>query len=818
MSERIQRLMAGVDIVRHGTIPVGIEKARNITASFRQTEGQPHIIRTAKAFAAVVEGATLFIEDDMLLVGNPASRPWGVELTPLWGTWPQEEIDGLEQAGYVLAPDVRTEIDELNEYWRGRCLTARMTDSYDDERLWPYAQMGVVLPPFRSKEEGWGAGGLLGGGYGVHMEISQMIGTPQYDKVLTRGIPALIADIEAQLRGVRRFRDADFERVYFYQAAIIALQGVQTLIRRFAEIARRDAESASPERRAELLEIAASCARVAEGPAETFRDALQLYWFLYVSMLPSGTLGMGRLDQLLLPWYEADIAAGRITDAEVVELLAMLRLRSMEITIQGGTAHRAKWAGGSKWHNAVIGGVLADGSDATNRLSYLILDAAELCPTPHHTITMRVHDGTPSELIQRGLRLARTGLGMPCFVADASMIGFLENEGIPVELARDYDVAGSLSVTLPGRSRLVASPMFVVPRVLDIALLGGHDRRTGIVHGPTTPALTEAGDFETFLEGFRAQLDHFLGMQAEFNNVTIRSIGTRFPRPLDSVLMADGIELGVDVYQRKMPYDNANFVNLVGVVNAADALAAIRELVFERREVTAEQLLEALANDWEGAEELRERFLAAPKVGNDDDAADELAAWIYREAAASIRRFETVTGGRAIPSALTIGTTPWPAGAVTGATADGRVADDPLAEESMTPMRGRERATPWHVVASAAKVDQLEYQSTELDLRFERRALATDDELARLEELLRAYFDGGGKHLQLNVVDLEQLERAHRDPQSAPDVVVRLGGTSAYVAQLSPSLREEMLKRHYFAELPPRPEGVIIGRVHRAAS
>src|SRR5690606_34932368 len=269
MSERIQRLMAGVDIVRHGTIPVGIEKARNITASFRQTEGQPHIIRTAKAFAAVVEGATLFIEDDMLLVGNPASRPWGVELTPLWGTWPQEEIDGLEQAGYVLAPDVRTEIDELNEYWRGRCLTARMTDSYDDERLWPYAQMGVVLPPFRSKEEGWGAGGLLGGGYGVHMEISQMIGTPQYDKVLTRGIPALIADIEAQLRGVRRFRDADFERVYFYQAAIIALQGVQTLIRRFAEIARRDAESASPERRAELLEIAASCARVAEEPARS---------------------------------------------------------------------------------------------------------------------------------------------------------------------------------------------------------------------------------------------------------------------------------------------------------------------------------------------------------------------------------------------------------------------------------------------------------------------------------------------------------------------------------------------------------------------
>lgn len=346
MSTRITRLMRNVDIVRESRIPVGIEKARHMTESFRETEGQPHIIRCARAFAHVIEKATLFIGDDELIVGNPASQPWGVELTPVWGTWPDDEIRSLEEAGYLLHPDVTAEIAELNEYWSGRSLTALMTSTYDDERLWPFAQLGVVLPPFRSKEEGWGAGGLLGGGYGIQHEISQMITTPDYGRVLRDGLGSLLAEAQELERGTRLFGDEDFERREFYRSAVIAIRAVQRLIERFAETARRDAASASPERRAELLEIADACDHLRDGGARTLREAIQLYWFLYVCMLPSGTLGMGRLDQLFLPWYERDLAEGRVDDDEVVELFAMLRLRSMEVTIQGGTAHRAKWAGG----------------------------------------------------------------------------------------------------------------------------------------------------------------------------------------------------------------------------------------------------------------------------------------------------------------------------------------------------------------------------------------------------------------------------------------------------------------------------------------
>ncbi|MBN1850027.1 MAG: formate C-acetyltransferase, partial [Deltaproteobacteria bacterium] len=562
MTPRIQKLSEGIDIVRKSQIPISVNKARLMTESFRKTEGKPTLIRSALAFAHVVEHAKIFIKDQELLVGNPASQPWGVEITHLWGTWPEDEIESLKRDGYRITEEDKKEILELNRYWEGRTLTARMTQLYDDEILWPFAQAGIVLPSFKSKEEGWGAGGLVGGGYGIHHEISNVLATPDIGKAIKHGLNAIIAEAESELSATRLNGIAAVRKADFLRAVLIALPAVIRLAERFSILATEMAQKEKDTvRRVELMRIAEICKRVPAEPARDFREALQSYWFMFLVMLPSGTLGMGRLDQLFYPWYKRDKESGVITDEEVVELLAMLRLRSMEITIQGSSAHRSKWAGGSKWHNCIIGGQTRTGADATNALSYLILDAALECPTPHHTLTMRVHEGTPSSLLQKGLEVIRTGLGMPALVGDPSMIDYLLTKGIDMPEARDYNMSGSMNITLTGGSRLAASPMFLLPRVLLIAMNGGEDPRDGKRFGPQTKPLEDHTSFEEFMETFKTHLAFFLKCQAEFNNVTTRAVGECCPRPIDSVLMKDAISVGCDLMERTMAYDNSNHVN-----------------------------------------------------------------------------------------------------------------------------------------------------------------------------------------------------------------------------------------------------------------
>jgi len=804
---RIQKLSDGLEIYRSGKIPINLNKARLMTESMRQTEGQPTILRSAQAFRHVVENAHIFIRDGELIVGNPATQPWGGELTPLWGLWPEDEIASLEEEGYRFTAEDKALLREINEFWKGRTLTSRMADLYDDDVLWPYAQLGIVLPAFRSKEEGWGAGGLLGGGYGIHHEISNCIHTADYEAVFRRGLKAMIAEARAELKQTRLFSAAAVRKSDFLRAGIIALEATIGFANRFSALAAEMAASESdPVRRQELLEISEICARVPAEPARTLREAMQAFWFMFLVMCPSTTLGMGRMDQIFYPWYKADREAGRITDDQVVELFALLRLRSMEIAKDGGRAHRSKWAGGAKWHNCTIGGQTSEGLDATNELSFLILDAALACPTPHHTITMRVHEKTPKALIRKALEVARTGIGMPSFIGDPSMVDYLLTKGIAMPEARDYNISGSLNVSLAGASRLTASPMFLLPRVLKIAMDGGVSVN-GEPFGPVTRPLEDHATFEEFLASFKVHLDFYLKCQAEFNNVTVRSVGERFPRPIDSFLMKDAVAVGADIFERRMPYDNSNHVNPIGISNTAESLVAIRNLVFGDKRVGGAELRQLLKDNWAGerGEQVRRWCEEQPKFGNDDDRVDLVMADLFRFIAETVQVLPNVTGGTVNPSALTIGTSPWPGGVITGATPDGRRAEDPLCEEALTPTRGREQHGPWEVIASALKIDQLPYHIAELDLRFSRGALGSDEALDRLEDMLRTYFRAGGKHIQFNVYDVAELTAAMADPEAHKDLIVRLGGTSAYFVHLNEFYQSEILRRSQFTEMPPRP-------------
>jgi formate C-acetyltransferase len=599
-SRRIERLLRELDRVREGRFDVSITKSRLMTASFAQSEGEPQVIRVAQAFAAVLAGVPVFIEPDDILAGNFSSRPGAIEMSSLWATWGDEELDALCAAGFRVDPADRPEIARINKYWRSRSLTARMTSRYDDVRLWPYAQLGVVIPAFRSREEGWGPGGMLGCGWGIHHEISQIIGVFDYGRVLREGLTGLIGEARDKLAQTRLMSAEDVERSELLRAMILSLEAIVGFAHRLADQAEVDAQAAVGTRRAELLRMAGMCRRVPEHPARDFREAMQSLWIMWLMVLPAGILSFARLDQLLGPYYAADSEAGRIGREEALELMQWLRIKDSQIVITSGQTHRNKYGGLAKWHNCTLGGQDAQGNDATNAVSYLLIEAARTCPTPHPTLTMRVHDGTPAELLDAALELTGTGIGLPAFIGDASVLDFFEREGIAREEALDYGIAGCLCINLTGQSRMVASPMFVAPLVLRFAIHGGIDPRTGQRAGPETTPLADCTSFEEFEAAVRTQMAHFLTLQAEFNNVTIRSYGERFPQPVESALTRGGIGASQNILGRTLPFENGSAVNPIGLINVSDSLVAIRRKVFEERAVSAGDLVRLMEADWAG--------------------------------------------------------------------------------------------------------------------------------------------------------------------------------------------------------------------------
>lgn len=794
---RIEKILQMLNVAKY---PLCIEKARLVIASYRATEGEPQILRRAHATAHYLDHKTLFIEEGELIVGNVASKPMGMEAGSLGPTWPKDDLDDLKQTTFEISEADEAELRALDDYWVGknRTLEERMGQFYDDERLWPFIKSGILLPPWKSKTEGRGHG-AAGVGWGLGLGQSLII--IDYDKVLNEGLGKIVADAEAELKKLRYNNADEIKKADFLRAVIIVNQAIVRLANRFADLATEMAtKEADAVRRQELEQIAEACRWVPENPARSFREALQSFWFIWM-MIASGTTPGGRFDQLMYPFYKKDETAGRLTAEQAIELLICLRLKVMQYNfVGGGKAQREKWSGLARWHNWVIGGVTPDGNDATNDLSFLILEAAYRCRTPHHTITLRVHQGTPEPLLMRALELIRTGIGMPALVSDDSYIGYLTSQGVALSQARDYALAGCLDVCLPGKSRINAIGMFIAPLVLEITLNNGVEPRTGRQLGLPTGDLSNFQSFDDLVTAYRAQMRHFMGLAAEEHNILLQAQRELFPDAVHSALMDDAIRIGKDALDRVMPFENGSCMNVVGMINVADSLAAIKQLVFEEKKITAARLKAALDANWEGYDDVRKLCLRAPKYGNGDPYVDSLAAELYQFWADESATLPTIFGGTTKPAGISI-TSYGPGGALTGATPDGRYAGENLADGTMSAAQGRDTNGPTALVRSAMMINQTPYQSTLFNVKFHPTALKTKDDLLKLGSLIKTYFDYGGKQVQFNVVNRATLLDAQQHPEKYRDLVVRVAGYSAYFVQLSKRIQEDIIQRmeHEFA-------------------
>ncbi|MEM2867928.1 MAG: pyruvate formate lyase family protein [Candidatus Bathyarchaeia archaeon] len=799
LRERIERLISKI---RKEKFPLCVEKARLITESWEQTEGEPEIIRGAKAWAHVLDNIPIFIDDDEMIVGEGASKPWGVEIDPFLGIWNEDEIKGAEEEGLIIVDEKDwSMIRELGKYWMKKCSEYKRSCLYD-EKLSKFLQIGITLPPIERKEEFRGA--YAGSGLCLSFNFTDCW---QDIERWLNGLNSIIAEIENELNNLRILTFEDLEKKIFLEAAKIVLKAIIRFANRYADLAEKLAsEEKDPVRKQELLKIAEACRWVPANKPRSFYEAVQSVWFNQILSTPTSTYNFGRFDQYMYPYYKNDIKNGKITNEEVLALLCELRIKCMKPeNIKLRAAKRMQHEGFAKWRNMTIGGVTPDGKDATNELTYLVLEAAKIVKTPHHTITLRVHEGTPEDLMVKALEVVKTGIGMPAFASDPSFIAYLTSGGIPLEEARNYHIAGCLDPSVPGKLGCLAGRFFVVPKVLEIFMNGGVDPRTGIELCPFKVNVEDFNTFDEFYSAFKQYLSYFINLWHE--QVVIESYDTLgcpsyydAVEIIETVLLHDGIRVGKPLSKRRAvpPYNFRAVMIPVGLQNVVDSLAVIKKLVFEEKKVTMRQLKETLAVNWQGHEELRKICLKAPKYGNDYDYVDSIAADLLKFLIDEVGRYPNVArpvggiirglGGASISSM-------WAGGAITGATPDGRCAGEPLADGTVSPVQGRDINGPTAVLKSALKVDQVSCSSTLLNMKFHPSTLKTTEDLRKLAALIKTYFIHGGKWIQFNVVGRETLLEAQKHPEKYRDLIVRVAGYSAYFTQLSRGVQDDIIRR-----------------------
>jgi formate C-acetyltransferase len=764
-----------------GQREICIERARYLTESYRQSEGQPAVLRQAQALEHILRHLTVRIDPDEPIVGSITGKPLGA------GVYPEgvagrilAELPNIAQRDcntFTIAPgDQRELMESILPYWQGKT-----TEDVARTHWSPTVAANFQkIAPFILTEVG---------GIG-HMLIN-------HERVLERGLLA-VAD---EARSKRQETDSE-ERRAFHEAVETAARAVVHWANRYADEAeRRRAQrlaNAGAVNRDELLAIAAACHRVPAYPARTFHEALQAIVFVhYATQIEQfeSAISLGRIDQFLYLRYRSDIEAGRLTQEDALELLCCFYLKLSQSIPLFDSVVTLGFSGLTNFANTVIGGMDARGQDVTNELSYLMLKAMQRVRSPQPNFGVRLHRGSPRAFRDAVMRAAAEGIGNLQLFNDEAIVAALTNRGIPLEEARDYGIIGCVEPAVPNKSFTSSdAALFNLPLCLELALNNGRGRVLGEQLGPASGDPRGFTTIDDVTEAYRAQVEHLVGEMVEGLEGLARAHAERRPVPLASSLTDDCLERGLDLTAGGARY-NFTGVQGVGTGSVGDSLAAIDRLVFREKRVTMSELVAALDSDFAGQEPLRQTLLnKAPKYGNDDDDADRfarLAAEVYCRAVAKHPNFR---GGWYSPGMYSV-TMHIVFGMMVGATPDGRHARQPLSQ-GISPTNGRDGHGPTAALKSAAKLNHtLVSNGLALNQMLSLGAAAREQAADVLGGLVGAYFDLGGQHLQWNIVDRATLIAAQQDPEAYRGLIVRVSGYSALFSDLNRSVQDELIAR-----------------------
>ncbi|MGX9743104.1 formate C-acetyltransferase [Pseudocitrobacter corydidari] len=760
MTHRIQRLK---DALFAHPREISLERALLYTESHRQTEGEPVIVRRAKATAHILDNVAISIRDDELIAGNRTIKPragiMSPEMDPYWLLKELDQFPTRPQDRFAISDDdKRCYREELFPYWEKRSMKDFINGQMTDEVK---TAVGTQIFSVNQTDKGQG-----------HIIID-------YPRLLNNGLAALVSEIKAHC--------TQQPENHFYAAVLIVLEAAQRHILRYAVLAETLAV-ACPDatRRQELLSIAATSRHNAEQRPEDFHQACQLFWYMNIILQyesNASSISLGRFDQYMLPFWQASLNRG--VDAQTLrELLESLWVKCNDIVLLRSTSSARYFAGFPTGYTALLGGLTENGRSAVNALSFMCLDAYQSVRLPQPNLGVRVNELIDRPFLRKTAETIRLGTGIPQIFNDEVVVPAFLNRGVSLEDARDYAVVGCVELSIPGRTYgLHDIAMFNLLKVMEIVL---HENE-----GNSTI------DWESLQTQIRDKIRHYIKLMVEGSNIC--DIGHRdwAPVPLLSSFVSDCMVNGKDITEGGARY-NFSGVQGIGIANLSDSLHALKGIVFDQQRMRFDELLAVLKANFETPEgkEVRARLINRfEKYGNDIDEVDNISADLLRFYCKEVEIYRNPRGGQFTPGSYTV-SAHVPLGSVVGATPDGRFAGEQLADGGLSPMLGQDCQGPTAVLKSVSKLDNyLLSNGTLLNVKFTPATLEGEGGLNKLSDFLLAFTKLKLQHVQFNVVNADMLREAQQRPQDFAGLVVRVAGYSAFFVELSKEIQDDIIRR-----------------------
>lgn len=780
-----------------GTKPqIDIERGLYFTQSFRETEGQPLNLRWAKALYHYAKNATIYLEEDQLLVGR-GGKPgrYGILYPELDGDILGDAIQKLP--GRKTSPfgiseeDAAIVTEQIQPYWIGKTYHEDLVKAFPEEtKVLTYNPDGssrfIVneTSSFRSSIQ-W-----------VH----------DYEIVLEKGFDGIKKEAEEKLAALDEDSAVDtMEKKPFLEAEILVCDAIVLWANRHAELAEQEAERTTDEKRKKELEtIAANCRRVPEFPPENFYQAIQSQWFVQmfsrIEQKTGTVISNGRMDQYLYPYYKKDIEAGAITQDEVQELfesmwVAMSEYVDLYLSETGGAFNE----GYAHWEAVTIGGVDKEGRDAVNDLTYLLLKSKRDFPLNYPDLAARIHTLSPQKYLYEVAETIKEGSGFPKLINDDEVIPLLLAKGAKLEEAYDYSVSGCSECRMPNRDTYTSPCAYInFAAALEMTLYNGKmlkygDEQLGLATGE--PETFET--YEQFQAAYLKQQKYFIRHAFVQQHEIIRLRAQHFAMPLGSSLHALCRASMIDLHQPKIPEGiDLGYFEFIGYGTVIDSLAAIKKLVYEEKKLTIAQVKEALVHNFEGYEDVQELLKSAPAYGNNNDYADSIGKLLDKEALDFAAKYSEELGVH-LDLRLVPFTSHVPFGKVVSATPNGRKAYVPLSDGSSA-SQGADKIGPTAVLLSNYATKNPGYReraSRLLNIKLSPSCVAGRIGTEKLVQFIQAWHDLKLWHVQFNVINTDTLRRAQEHPEDYRNLLVRIAGYSAYFTELSKDLQDDIIAR-----------------------